>query len=161
MLGKPSRRTRRRLEQHGRRATARVMEIASWGPTLTDGRGPSANRELALKTKVMVMPDGEPAFELEERFRFPKGAEPAVGDEITVIYDPGDRETAMLAPDAVSEAQVSGLSEVGLGSGGATAQPAADGVDPNQQAMELAMRLQRGEITPDEYAEEQKRLFGG
>jgi hypothetical protein len=77
-----------------------------------------------------------------------------------VIYDPENRETAMLAPEAVSEAQVSGLSEVGLGSGGAATSPAPDGVDPNQQAIELAMRLQRGEITPDEYAEEQKRLFG-
>src|SRR5215216_2885908 len=63
MLGKLSRRTRKKLEQHGKRAPAVVVDIAERGMSVTSGpAGLVSSTELALKTKLRVKPADEPQF---------------------------------------------------------------------------------------------------
>jgi hypothetical protein len=147
--------------ENARRARARVMEIAGWGVTTTTGMGPSAEKEVSLKTKLLVRPADEAEFEVEKRFRFPKGAVPGVGEEVTVLYDPDDHESVELVPpEAPSESEIASLAGTGLGSGGASARSAVTEGDPGAQMIELAGRLQRGEITPEQFETEQKRILG-
>ena len=113
MLGKPSRRTRRHLNEKGRVAQAEVLEIADTGPTIEregadrkwwrpddsipDWMRPSRQvYEMALKTRLRVRPEGEAEFDVETTIRFPESYEPKVGDEIEVIYDPDDHDKLML-----------------------------------------------------------------
>ena len=97
MLGKLSNRTRKRLEENGRTANATVIEIASRGMTVTTGNEQIvANTKVVLKTKLRVEPDAEPAFEVEQRFRYSQFAIPSVGSVIPVIYDPDDHDKIML-----------------------------------------------------------------
>jgi hypothetical protein len=105
MLGKPSRRTKRKLEEHGTRAPATVVEIAERGMAVTSGaEGIVANTEVMLKTKLRVEPEDEPAFEVEERFRYPQLAIPSVGSRLAVLYDPSDHDKVMIdrSPDGVA-----------------------------------------------------------
>jgi hypothetical protein len=107
MLGKLSNRTRKRLEESGRTATATVLEIASRGMTITSGNDQIvANTKVVLKTRLRVEPDGEPAFEVDQRFRYSQFAIPAVGTQLAVVYDPDDHDKIMLSEDpaAVTEA---------------------------------------------------------
>jgi hypothetical protein len=97
MLGKLSRRTRRKLEEHGKRAPAVVLEIAERGMSVTSGpAGLVASTEVALKTKLRVEPADEMPFEVEERFRYPQLAIPSVGSRLAVIYDPSDHDKLMI-----------------------------------------------------------------
>ena len=113
MLGKPSRRARKHLEEKGRVAQAEVLEIADSGPTIEregaerkwwrpDDAIPDWMRpgqsvyEIALKTRLRVRPEGEPEFDVETRIRFPQSYDPKVGDEIEVIFDPEDHDKLML-----------------------------------------------------------------
>jgi len=97
MLGKLSRRTRKKLEQHGKRAPAVVVDIAERGMSVTSGpAGLVSSTELALKTKLRVEPADEPQFEVEERFRYPQLAVPSVGSRVAVIYDPSDHDKIMI-----------------------------------------------------------------
>jgi hypothetical protein len=105
MLGKPSRRTRKKLEEHGRRAPAVVVEIAERGMSVTTGSGQLvANTEVMLKTKLRVEPEDEPAFEVEDRFRYPQLSIPSVGSRLAVIYDPSDHDKVMLDNSAAGAA---------------------------------------------------------
>jgi hypothetical protein len=97
MLGKPSRRTRKKLEAHGRVASAVILEIAEKGMSVTNGNDSIvANTEVVLKTRVRVEPEGEPAFEVHQRFRFPQLSVPGVGSHISVRYDPDDHDNIMI-----------------------------------------------------------------
>jgi hypothetical protein len=97
MLGKPSRRTRKKLEAHGRVASAVILEIAEKGMSVTNGNDSIvANTEVVLKTRLRVEPEGEPAFEVHQRFRFPQLSVPGVGSRISVRYDPDDHENIMI-----------------------------------------------------------------
>jgi hypothetical protein len=101
MLGKPSRRTEKRLQEHGVSAPAVVLEIAEKGMAITNGaEGIVANTTVMLKTKLRVEPDGRPAFEVEHRFRFPQLAIPSAGSRIAVIFDPEDTDKLMLDESA-------------------------------------------------------------
>jgi hypothetical protein len=105
MLGKLSRRTRKKLEEHGTRAPAVVVEIAERGMSVTTGSGQLvANTEVVLKTKLRVEPADELPFEVEERFRYPQLAIPSVGSRLGVIYDPQDHEKIMIdrSPEGVA-----------------------------------------------------------
>jgi hypothetical protein len=105
MLGKPSRQTEKKLEAHGKRAPAVVVEIADRGMSVTSGAGNLVSQaEVSLKTKLRVEPDDEPAFEVEERFRYPQLSIPSVGTRLAVIYDPSDHDTIMIdrSPEAVA-----------------------------------------------------------
>ena len=106
MLGKLSNRTRKRLEESGRTATATVLEIASRGMTITTGNDQIvANTKVVLKTKLRVEPDAEPAFEVEQRFRYSQFAIPSVGTRVAVVYDPYDHDKIMLSEDPAAVTQ--------------------------------------------------------
>jgi len=97
MLGKASRRTRRKLEENGKRASAVVVEIAKRGMSVTSGNeNIVSNTEVVLKTKLRVEPPDEPPFEVEERFRYPQLAIPSAGSRLAVLYDPQDHDKLML-----------------------------------------------------------------
>jgi hypothetical protein len=116
MLGKPSRRTEKRLQEHGVKATAVVLEIAGQGMSVTSGTGNLVgNTDVMLKAKLRVEPEGRPAFEVEQRFRFPQMGVPYPGLRVPVIFDPDDTDTVMLddSPQAQiqSAMQGAGLSQ--------------------------------------------------
>jgi hypothetical protein len=97
MLGKPSRRLKKHLEEHGKKASAVVVEIASKGMAITNGaEGVIGNTTLELKTKLRVEPNGAPSFEIEKRFRYGQLAVPSAGMKVGVIYDPDDHDKIML-----------------------------------------------------------------
>jgi hypothetical protein len=99
MLGKPSRRTQRKLEEHGVVAPAVVVEIADGGMAVTNGaEGVVANTELIVKTRLRVEPAGAEPFEVTKRFRYPQLQVPSVGARIAVRYDPEDPDTLMIEP---------------------------------------------------------------
>ena len=114
MLGKPSHRTRKRLEEQGRTARATVLDIASRGMTVTTGNDQIvANTKVVLKTKLRVEPDGEPAFEVEQRFRYSQFAIPSAGSVVAVVYDPDDHDKIMLSEDPAAVTQAT-LSSAGM-----------------------------------------------
>lgn len=96
MFGK-SRHHRIDLEQHGKPAPAIVVEISDRGRAITDGADTiMSNTEIDLKTKLRVEPDDEPAFEVEQHFRYPQTAVPAVGSHLSVRYHPDDHHHIMI-----------------------------------------------------------------
>lgn len=97
MLGKPSRHSQERLEQNGRRAIAIVLAVAKHGMAVTHGaESVVSNTDLAVKLTLRVEPDGEPAFEVQARFRFSQFSPPTQGKQLAVIYDPNDHDSIML-----------------------------------------------------------------
>jgi len=171
MLGKPSRRTRKRLEEAGKPAMATVVEIAEKGMAVTHGaEGVIGNTELALKTKLKVQPQDEPEFEVEETFRYPQLGVPAVGQQLAVIFDPEDHDKVML--DESQEAQTSaalagtGLmaamqqqqqalnANMGLGVGPAGSQ------DPVDKLEKLQDLKEKGALTDAEFAAQKARILG-
>jgi hypothetical protein len=129
MLGKPSKKLTKQLEETGKRANAIVVEIAERGMAVTRGaEGVISNTELALKAHLRVQPDDEPEFEVKKRFSFPQLAVPSAGQTIPVLYDPQDHDKIIV--DYSPEAQ--------QGAAFSTA-----GIDPNQigQLMEQAQQM--------------------
>lgn len=106
MLGKPSRRTRKRLEEDGVRAPATVVDIAERGWAVTSGPSNMVSSTTAmLKTTLRVEPPGEPAFEVTKRLRYPQLSIPSAGARINVIFDRDDHEELILdhsAPSSLS-----------------------------------------------------------
>ena len=138
MLGKPSKRLKKQLEESGKRANATVVEIAEKGMAVTRGaEGVIGNTELALKTHLRVQPEDEPEFEVKKRFSFPQLAVPSAGQTVPVLYDPSDHDKIIVdySPEAQQSAALS-----------------AAGVDPNAigQLMEQAqqLRAQAGQVQP-------------
>lgn len=112
MLGELSKRKRKKLEESGTRATATVVSIAEKGMTMTSGNDQIvANTKVILKTKLSVEPEGQPAFEIEEKFRYSQFGIPSAGDKLPVIFDPEDHDTIMLDdnPEAAIDAAISGM----------------------------------------------------
>src|SRR5947208_1524144 len=69
MLGKPSKKLKKELQESGTRANATIIEIAEKGMAVTRGaEGVVANTEIALKTHLRVQPENEPEFEVKKRF---------------------------------------------------------------------------------------------
>jgi DNA-binding protein YbaB len=130
MLGKPSKKLKKELQETGKRANATIVEIAEKGMAVTRGaEGVVANTEIALKTHLRVQPDDEPEFEVKKRFSFPQMAVPGAGQTVPVLYDPQDHDKIIV--DYTPEAQEG-------------AAFAAAGIDPNQisQLMEQAQQMQ-------------------
>jgi hypothetical protein len=130
MLGKPSKKLKKQLEESGTRANATVIEIAEKGMAVTRGaEGVVANTELALKAHLRVQPETEPEFEVKKRFSFPQMAVPSAGQTVPVLYDPQDHDKIIV--DYSPEAQQS-------------AAFAAAGIDPGQigQLMQQAQQMQ-------------------
>lgn len=129
MLGKPSKRLLKQLEENGKHANATVVEIAEKGMAVTRGaEGVIGNTELALKAHLRVQPEDEPEFEVKKRFSFPQLAVPSAGQTVPVLYDPQDHDKIIVdySPEAQQSAAFS-----------------AAGVDPNQISalMEQAQQL--------------------
>jgi hypothetical protein len=130
MLGKPSKKLIKQLEENGKHANATVIEIAEKGMAVTRGaEGVISNTELALKAHLRVQPDDEPEFEVKKRFSFPQLAVPSAGQTVPVLYDPADHDKIVV--DYSAEAQQG-------------AAFSAAGIDPNQigQLMEQAQQMQ-------------------
>ena len=146
MLGKLSRRTRRKLEEHGTRAVAEVLEVGKRGMTVTHGNDAIiANTEVVLKLRLRVDPPSEPSFEVSTRLRFSQFALPEPGQRLAVIYDPDDHDDLMLDPAAPAGVNiVSGGNGMDLGAilGSVQAAQAQAGDDPH--AMAELMRQQFG-----------------
>lgn len=105
MLGKPSRRTRKKLEQHGKHAPAVILEIADRGMSVTSGPDNLvSSTEVMLKTKLRVEPADEMPFEIEERLRYPQLEIPSVGSRLGVVYDPSDHDKLMIDRSAAGAA---------------------------------------------------------
>ena len=115
MLGKASRRTRKKLDENGKRAPAVVLEIAERGMSVTSGNeNIVANTEVVLKTKLRVEPPDEPPFEVEHKFRYPQLSIPAAGSRVAVVYDPDDHDAIMLDRSAAGAAlQFAGAAGMG------------------------------------------------
>src|SRR3954449_9969098 len=97
MLGKPSKRDRKKLEELGTRAPATVVDIASKGMAVTVGADTVVgNTELLLKTTLRVEPNGQPSFEITKRIRWPQLSVPSTGQTVNVIFDPDDHEEVMV-----------------------------------------------------------------
>jgi hypothetical protein len=188
MLGKPSRRTEKRLQEHGVKASAVVLEIAERGMAVTNGaEGVVANTTLMLKTKLRVEPDGRPAFEVEKRFRYPQLAVPTAGMRVPVVFDPDDTDKIML--DDSSEVHIhsalvsSGISPESMAKvqsitsaaiGGATREElqemAAAAFQPMpmpnaeqnrlDQLEQLAGLHERGVLTDEEFAAQKAQILG-
>src|SRR3954451_8620085 len=104
MLGKPSKRLLKQLEENGKRANATVVEIAEKGMAVTRGaEGVVGNTELAMKAHLRVQPGDEPEFEVKKRFSYPQLAVPSAGQAVPVLYDPSDHDRIIV--DYSSEAQ--------------------------------------------------------
>ncbi|MCW3040134.1 MAG: hypothetical protein JWM31_2039 [Solirubrobacterales bacterium] len=99
MLGKPSRRTQRKLEDHGTHAPATVLAISDRGMAVSHNGGALvSDTEVILKTHLRVEPAGDPSFEVEKRLRFGQMSTPVAGSQIAVIFDPEDHDDLMLDP---------------------------------------------------------------
>ena len=99
MLGKLSRRTQRKLEDHGTHAPATVLAISDRGMTVSHNGGHLvADTEVILKTHLRVEPPGEPSFEIEKRLRYDQLAMPSAGSQLAVIFNPEDHDELMLDP---------------------------------------------------------------
>jgi hypothetical protein len=186
MLGKPSKRTQKKLEENGKRANATVVDIAEKGMAVTSGaEGIVANTEVMLKTRMKVQPEGEPEFEVTERFRYPQLAIPSAGSVLPVIYDPEDHDKVMIdrSPEAQQGAALSsagidpgqlgqlmnqaqqmqaqalqgGMPGMGQVPGATPAQPQADSVE---QLEKLAALKEKGVLTDAEFEAEKAKILG-
>jgi len=107
MLGKPSKKLKKELQETGKHANATIVEIAEKGMAVTRGaEGVVSNTEIALKTHLRVQPDDEPEFEVKKRFSFPQMSVPAAGQTVPVLYDPQDHDKIIVdySPDAQQSA---------------------------------------------------------
>src|SRR5687768_15559823 len=100
-----------RLLASGKRAPATVVEIAkhghqvhSSGTDISDIWGldwtPDVSEYAVRKATFRVRPEGEPEFEVTQKFRFGDFGEyvPKAGQEIEVLFDPGNHEEIVVAP---------------------------------------------------------------
>lgn len=186
MLGKPSKRLKKHLEEKGTRANAKVLEIAEKGMAVTSGaEGIAANTTVALKARLQVQPaDGTPEFEVTERFRFSQFGIPSAGDLVPVIYDPDDHDklilddspesvqqaalsSAGLDPNAIQQAmqaaqqwQQTGQAAQAMQLGGAPQAPAPAAPDPVAQLEKLSALKDKGALTEAEFEAEKARILG-
>ncbi len=187
MLGKPSKRLTKQLEENGKRANATVVEIAEKGMAVTRGAdNVVGNTELALKTHLRVQPEDEPEFEVKKRFSFPQLAVPSAGQTVPVLYDPEDHDKIII--DSSSEAQQNAaLASAGVDAGqlgqlmqqaqqmqaeaqqiqggmnipGMTPQaPAPAQPDPVEQLEKLAKLKESGALTEAEFEAEKQKILG-
>jgi hypothetical protein len=168
MLGRPSRRTRKQLEDRGESAPATVLEIAKHGINMSSGNQTTWTHEIALKTRLRVEPQGQPAFEWEGRLRYRDSHTPAAADRVWILFNPHDHEALMVdfsiragAWDGVQSAdpgpgfQVEPLLDIVQ----SAQQPSADR-DPLADLEKLADLRDRGVLTADEFEAQKRRVLG-
>jgi hypothetical protein len=184
MLGKPSKRLLKQLDENGKHANATVVEIAEKGMAVTRGaEGVVANTELALKAHLRVQPEDEPEFEVKKRFSFPQMAVPSAGQTVPVLYDPADHDKIIVdyTPEAQQDAALSaaGIDPGEIGQMMAQAQqlqaqagqvqgmgqmpgmtpPAPPQADPVEQLEKLAKLKESGALTEAEFAAEKAKIL--
>jgi len=187
MLGKPSKRLVKHLEENGKRANATVMEVAEKGMAVTSGaEGVVANTTIALKARLKVQPDDEPEFEVTQRFRFPQLAIPSAGMVIPVIYDPSDHDKLILdeSPEAQQQtalasagvdpsqlgqmiqqaqemkAQAGQMQAAQMGQMPGMPPPAQPQADPVAQLEKLQALKEKGALTDAEFEAEKAKILG-
>ena len=171
MLGRPSHRTEKHLKESGTRAPAVVTAIADRGVAITDGaEGVVGNTTLMRRTSLRVEPIGEPAFEIEKRFRYSQFGVPSAGDKVAVIFDPEDHDSIMIDHDTVIVPAVSPLAKFdgsgmvidrGGGSGIAAPAPAAPAPPDALDRLERLVTLhEQGALTDAEFAAEKAKILG-
>jgi Short C-terminal domain len=183
MLGKPSKKLKKQLEESGKRANATIIEIAEKGMAVTRGAdNVVANTEIALKTHLRVTPDDEPEFEVKKRFSFPQMAVPAAGQTVPVLYDPNDhdkiivdysaeaQQNAAFASAGIDPSQISEMMQqaqqmqagMGMGQMPGMAQPAPAQAqpDPVEQLEKLAKLKESGALTDAEFEAEKAKIIG-
>ncbi len=186
MLGKPSKRLMKQLEENGKHANATVVEIAEKGMAVTRGaEGVIGNTELSLKTHLRVQPDDEPEFEVKKRFSYPQLAVPSAGQTVPVIYDPNDHDKIVVdySPEAQQSAaftaagidpnQINQLMQQAQQMGGQAAQmpggigqvpgmtpPAPPQTDSVAQLEKLAKLKESGALTEAEFEAEKAKIIG-
>jgi hypothetical protein len=102
-----SSKVRKHLEKNGKRANATVVDIAGSGSTTRkSGFFSEETVEVSLKTTLRVEPEGEPAFEVTDKIKWPGAVIPSAGDEVPVIYDPDDHSKVMLGEIKLPEADL-------------------------------------------------------
>jgi hypothetical protein len=186
MLGKPSKKLKKELQESGTRANATIIEIAEKGMAVTRGaEGVVANTELALKTHLRVQPENEPEFEVKKRFSFPQMAVPAAGQTVPVLYDPQDhdkiivdyspeaQQTAAFSAAGIDPGQIgqlmaqaqqmqaqAGQMQGGMGQVPGMAPAAPPQADPVAQLEKLAKLKESGALTDAEFAAEKAKIIG-
>jgi hypothetical protein len=185
MLGKPSKKLKKQLEESGKRANATIVEIAEKGMAVTRGAdNVVGNTEIALKTHLRVQPDDEPEFEVKKRFSFPQLAVPSAGQTVPVLYDPNDHDKIIVnySPEAqqaaafsaagVDPSQIGQLMEQaqqmraqapgmqGMGQmPGMNPAPAQPQADPVEQLEKLAKLKDSGALTESEFEAEKAKIL--
>jgi len=185
MLGKPSKKLKKELQESGTRANATIIEIAEKGMAVTRGaEGVVANTEIALKTHLRVQPENEPEFEVKKRFSFPQMAVPAAGQTVPVLYDPQDHDKIIVdySPEAQQSAAFSaagidagqigqlmqqaqqmqaqaGQMQGGMGQVPGMAPAAQPQADPVAQLEKLAKLKESGALTEAEFEAEKAKIL--
>ncbi len=166
MLGKPSHRTEQRLRESGTRAPAVVTAIADGGVAITSGaEGIVGNTTVMRRTALRVEPVGEPAFAVEQHFRFSQFGVPYVGAHLAVIFDPEDHDTIMIDHDTVvvppSPAGAKfDMTGAVIDRGDASPAPAAAAPDPLERLERLGRLREQGVLTDAEFAAEKAKILG-
>lgn len=145
MLGKPSRRTRKKLEQHGVRADAVVLEVGKRGMTVTHGNDAIvANTEVIVKLRLRVEPPSEPSFEVATKLRFSQFALPSVGQRLAVVFDPDHHDDLMLDPAGAGGSTAFAPGGVDLGALLGNVQEARAQAGGDREALAELLREQLG-----------------
>jgi hypothetical protein len=186
MLGKPSKKLKKELQESGTRANATIIEIAEKGMAVTRGaEGVVANTEIALKTHLRVQPENEPEFEVKKRFSFPQMAVPSAGQTVPVLYDSQDHDKIIVdySPEAQQDAALSaagidagqigqlmqqaqqmqaqaGQMPGGMGQMPGMAPAAQPQADPVAQLEKLAKLKESGALTDAEFEAEKAKIIG-
>jgi hypothetical protein len=148
MQGKPSKRLKKKLEEKGTRADARVLEIAEDGTPIRTGNRMHMKVWMVLETRLQVKPsDGTAEFEVSDRFAFQERTIPAAGDTIPVIFDPEDQDTLIL--DEAAMPVQPGFNAEALTARGLPAGAIDQVMQAQQQWGQLAQTMPAGALEPD------------
>jgi hypothetical protein len=96
----------KKLREHGKRASAEVLEAEQSGVGITEGNPAFAGAtEVVWKLKLEVRPEGEQPFPAEIEARFPQYGGPRKGLVLGVLYDPGDHSKVVVdqSPEGLVE----------------------------------------------------------
>ena len=141
MLGQPSRKKRKHLIENGTRATAVVLRRSRRIAVTTGPENVVDSTELDFRLKLRVEPEGQEAFEVGCRMRFPQMSAPEEGSRIPVIFDPEDRDEIMWDDTPSGIGTLTGNDSVGE-----LLEMAAAGAD-EQALVDAAMQMFPGAAT--------------
>ena len=150
MLGHPSRKTLKILDERGvtAPATLREVERGSWAMNLHGSDPRPEATEFRCRVVLDVVPEGAEPFSVETHIAFPQTAIPQPGWGAQVKYDPEDHSRIVLVTDPVPSFGAMGGMAAGDGSG-----------DMASQMMDL-MKMALGGASPDEIAQRAQAIDG-